>query len=181
MKPVISRAIVVSTMCALLVAGCDELPQPDKERPKHSPSRTETVPRAKVPRETSFVPATLPVVHGHVTAVSKTEITIRASARTDIITYPLHDELAAGGVHEHATHSMGFRAQDVRVGDEVWLGICTEEGKKFCAEISIRKRPGGRVPEAFVDSLKPSYAVRKNAENDFNDFGIPVPQSAKPK
>jgi len=61
----------------------------------------------------------------------------------------------------------------------VWLGICTEEGKKFCAEISIRKRPAGRVPEAHVDGHKPSYAARRNADNDIADFGIPIPNEFK--
>ncbi len=134
------------------------------------------MPAAAKARLTSFEPAILPVEGGHVTAVTKESITIRTMVRKDLVTFPFHDALAAGGVQKYASGSTAYRARDVRIGDEVWLSICAEAKGKFCAEINIRNRPGGRVPEAVVDSLKPSYADRQNAKNDFNDFGIPIPE-----
>jgi len=167
--------MIIYRICVfvLFLLTCDSVTADDK-RP-----RGEKEPRANA-RVTSFIPAILPLDGGHVVTVTKESITIRTSVRKEIVTYPFHDELAAGKVHEYAKGVTGYRTRDVHVGDEVWLGICSEDGKKFCAEINIRKRPGGRVPEAFADGPKPTYAERRNADNDLADFGIPIPERFNP-
>ena len=151
-------------------------PPPKKDDPEDKARASQPDGVEKPPRRIEF--DRLPLEGGPVVEVTKAAITIRTAK--GVLTFPFHDALAAGGVQKSGDEVSGYRAKDVLVGDVVWLGIWTENEKKFCAEISIRKRPAGRVPESPIfKSLKPSYAVRQNAENDLKDFGIPIPENCK--
>lgn len=183
MRQLPTRRLICLGIVALLAAAAAHgfPPAPgDPPTKKEDPEGKARAPQPdgaeKPPRRIEFV--RLPLEGGPVVEVTKAAITIRTAK--GVATFPFHDALAAGGVQKYAGEVSGYRVKDVLVGDVVWLGIWTENEKKFCAEISIRKRPGGRVPESPVfKSLKPSYAVRQNAENDLKDFGIPIPENCK--
>ncbi len=133
------------------------------------------------PRPTKFLPGTLSDVTGHVTVVSNKAITVRVGPDKQFLTFAFHDALAAGRIHELAMFWNGYRAADVKVGDVVTLALHDEGRQVLCAEISIRKRPGTRVPESFkTGEPAPSYATRQNAANDLADFGIPLPKNCRP-
>ena len=175
------RAICWGTLFLLLALGAAGIEggEPRDKLPKEMSAKEITAEEA---RPTIFAPLTLPLKAGTVVELNKKEITIRLAGTGKNVTYPFHDALAAGGMHKGVSYWNGYRVRDVQVGDEVWLAICSEGEVKFCAEISIRQRPGGRVPESSDEGENPpTYAMMRNAENDFKDFGIPIPENCKPR
>jgi hypothetical protein len=125
---------------------------------------------------------------GVVVAVGKDSITIDGGCTIDgnnrpRTTYPVSAVLAAGGVDRNGIASEVYRLSDVRVGDKVDLfghrvnGICT------CTRISIRRRPGGRVPPSQDSETWARFRYHEyaNALQDFEEKGIPVPDRFKPK
>ncbi len=142
--------------------------------------RTFVRPDEKPPvRVTEFAPASLPGRAGYIVAVNDDGIVLRAAGTKEITTYPLHDALAAGRLQRHAMAAYGYLASDLEVGDRVVLSLCEDDGAKYCAEIRIVKRAGGRVPESrTVGERKPTYATQQNARNDFQDHGIRIPADA---
>jgi hypothetical protein len=86
--------------------------------------------------------------------------------------------LASGGFHPDALPGGSFRRADVQIGDEVSIRLSRERIDGLCYEISIQRRPGGRVPEPPVKSENPRippFHERMNAYQDFEEKGIPIP------
>jgi hypothetical protein len=99
--------------------------------------------------------------------------------KTNVVTvFPAHDALAAGKVHEGTRDTFGYRLKDVKVNDVVLIGVATEGGKQFCAEICIRERPGGEIPESQSPAQRP-YHLKRQAEIDAEQKGIPVPANLR--
>lgn len=169
------RAVVLATALFLpWIAGCELPDAPASDKP--APAQP-----AKPPRKVAFPPASLDLANGHVVQITDKVITIRTDGAKEFKTFPLHDALAAGKYQECASPAFSYRAKDLRVGDVVSVGIHTEGNQTYCAEICLRKRPGGRVPNSprsiALGGDTCSHALRQNAENDFADFGIPLPKA----
>lgn len=184
--PLRSTLVLLGVLVAGMTFADTGDPAPKDTKPKYTPEQLEQGRRLLRPgekrlvRPTEFPPASLPSAQGIVVEVDKTHISLRPHGKKDVTAYPLHDALAAGRLQACATYSNGYLASDLRVGDEVSLSLCDEDGKKFVADICIEKRPGGRIPESSKPGQqKPTWAMRKNALNDLNDFGIPIPNNCK--
>lgn len=119
---------------------------------------------------------------GTVTEVSSTSITITRQKGGKTVQLPPHVALASGGWMKDATNGDSYRLQDVKVGDFVCLGAVKEDdGKTYCIGICIEKRPGGRLPQcpAWDSELSPSHADYRNAIDDLNEKGIPLPDKVR--
>ena len=121
-------------------------------------------------------------VYGIVTGVAgKDVIAVVAKNDTEPVSYQTYFHLKSGKVWPGVKEPRGYRMQDVREGDHVRLSIYTEEKQKFCVDISVQKRPGGRVPPSWVEDpnfkliAKIRYHEWMNETNDLKDFGIPRP------
>ncbi|MBX9622203.1 MAG: hypothetical protein K2X82_00155 [Gemmataceae bacterium] len=91
---------------------------------------------------------------------------------------PVDEVLAAGGFAPNLSPSETYRLSDVRVGDEVNVYGKVADGRVVCTSISIERRPGGRVPPAPGEDpgTADPYHERKNAHQDFEYHGIPLPE-----
>ena len=92
-------------------------------------------------------------------------------------TFLLCDDLAGGGWFEDAHSSNTYRIRDVKTGDRVDIEYNRRNGVDICQQIQIRRRPGGLVPPAPGE--KPNeflkHHERMNADQDWEEFGIPYP------
>ena len=95
--------------------------------------------------------------------------------------FPASAALAAGG-YGGLGEAYAYRLSDVRVGDEVDLELRQVDGVWECTGICIRRRPGGRVPPSRVVTQFPALAwhERMNAEQDWEEKGIPLPAKFDP-
>ena len=91
--------------------------------------------------------------------------------------------LASGGYGGFADSGM-YRLADVRVGDEVDLEIQRVDGVWECTGVCIRRRPGGRVPPGreatSIQFPAVAWHERMNAEQDWEEKGIPLPDKFIP-
>jgi hypothetical protein len=71
----------------------------------------------------------------------------------------------------------GYRVKDVKVGDVVAVTFDRINQVEACNSISIRRRPGGRVPPSPVEDPDDIYHhhERMNAYQDLEEKGIPLP------
>jgi hypothetical protein len=143
---------------------------------------------------------------GTVTEVTKTSISIQFDNQKDVMpkSFPLSETLAAGkfpverrvmpGVRTRRwlTPANMYRITDVTVGDWVAIHYARLDGVDICDTISIRRRPGGRVPPLpkGVENLEPPvpliegevylsmipYHERMNAYWDLEEKGIAYPE-----
>ncbi len=93
---------------------------------------------------------------------------------------PFHTVLQNGNVHDFSFDGRAYRKSDLRVGDNVCIEIVKDNGNDFCAELTIRKRPGGLVPPSvrFRESTNwrwPPYHIQMNIYNLIED-GVPIPE-----
>jgi hypothetical protein len=91
---------------------------------------------------------------GEVVQVDSTSMTLRhkrweTEEAVNLVLYPV-DVLAAGGLHEGAIGADSYLWGDVRKGDtiEVHAIIDKDDGKEYCTEICISRRPGGKLPQS---------------------------------
>jgi hypothetical protein len=92
--------------------------------------------------------------------------------------FPVDAMLARGGFHADLLPGGTYRLSDVRVGDEVSILLGRERQDGICYSISIRRRPRGHVPPAPGEGPDPRlgpYHERRNAEQDYEYLGIPLP------
>jgi hypothetical protein len=135
---------------------------------------------------------------GRVTALTAATITLQVyftnselTGGSDIMEPPgrpprrfkLSAELSAGKVpakDQLPSWGQGYGRDDVRVGDVIELSVWLARGDVEDARyISIRRRPGGRVPpDAYERDVASKYArhTRMNAYNDFEERGTRLPE-----
>lgn len=92
-------------------------------------------------------------------------------------TFKFSPQLAAGKP-QHLSACNNYRPVDVKVGDYVGTTFDRLGGEEICSEIRIFRRPGGLVPPVPNDPgdrRGNKYHERQNAENDWLDKGIPIP------
>jgi hypothetical protein len=96
--------------------------------------------------------------------------------------FPVRGPLAAGGYPEKELPGNTYRLADLAVGDRVGVTGKLLGEAAFAESLSIHRRPGGRVPPAPADLAKapplnqPYYHEMQNAEQDWEDHGIPLPK-----
>jgi hypothetical protein len=129
-------------------------------------------------------------IHGWVTAVDDSSITL---------TYPVDrvgkfravGVLAEGRFAEHPSHVCGYPTErwkhayyytlsDVRVGDRVAVKADRVNWDSTCREVSIERRPGGRVPPARYSKGPRAHHIAMNAWQDFEENGTPLPEWLRP-
>ncbi len=96
--------------------------------------------------------------------------------------FPADAVLAGGGFHKEATPGFSYRLSDVRVGDEVDIRLCRTEMDGLCYAISIRRRPGGRVPPAPAERADARIRFHEvmNAYQDYEENGTAIPAKFLP-
>lgn len=90
--------------------------------------------------------------------------------------------LAEGGYKKGDPGANTYRLADVQVGDRVIVKGIRRGVAEYAETVSIRRRPGGRVPPAPGNLAKapplnqPWFHEMMNAEQDLEERGIPLPQ-----
>lgn len=116
---------------------------------------------------------------GTVTAVTRTSITIQRSPQEAPRTFPINEELSKAKIPPGGRMSdYLYLPSDVRVGDVVWIDYADDGNTATCFEISIRRRPGGRVPPGYAVWVREglcNHHGRMNAHQDWEERGIPIP------
>ncbi|MDB5309722.1 MAG: hypothetical protein JWO38_3924 [Gemmataceae bacterium] len=103
--------------------------------------------------------------------------------------FEVSDWLRTGGFMPGATDSDSYRLADVRVGDEVMLEFQLYHQEailpmyNICSAISIKRRPGGRVPPSPTSDPTSKYQYHEvmNAYQDWEEFGTPIPDKYHPR
>jgi hypothetical protein len=69
-------------------------------------------------------------------------------AKPTVRTFEAIDALAEGGLQKWASGCNTYLWSDLRTGDVVRLGIVLDEveQKRYCVEVCINRRPGGKLP-----------------------------------
>jgi hypothetical protein len=135
-------------------------------------------------------------VCGWVTAVDGRSITIRRLhfPGEPPVKYPACEELIAGEVLDKCVSvDPRYPLRDVKVGDFVEACSGLHNGVQTCFEISILRRPGGRLGPRSVQprskssdsymlefKLRVPYHELVNAIQDYEERGIPVPPHMRP-
>lgn len=95
-------------------------------------------------------------------------------------------DLAAGEWFDPASVAESYRLGDVRVGDVVDLGIGFTDGPEplynWCRTISIRRRPGGKVPPAPAQDPGDRYQFHEHMQafQDWEEKGAAFPYKYHP-
>lgn len=103
--------------------------------------------------------------------------TVLKRADQPIRKFPVDSFLAAGKQHPENSGGSTYGLSDVRVGDEIYIRLGREKNDGLCWSISIRRRPGGRVPP--VPGEGPAglpFHVLMNAYQDLEEKGTPLPE-----
>lgn len=98
---------------------------------------------------------------------------------------PVSKQLMDGSIGDapNVLRYSSYRLSDVKVGDKVTLTIQVIDGRYTCTNITINRRPGGRVPLAPLDDLPNDdshHDERANAYQDLEERGIPLPDKYDP-
>lgn len=118
------------------------------------------------------------------TALTANSITIQTDPASQPRTFPVTADLA-GPVVPAGLRTAGdlYLITDVRPGDHVRTTFADDGVIATCYEISIRRRPGGRVPPGY--DKRPYYVAyhhdRMNAIQDWEEKGIPIPDLYHPR
>lgn len=120
---------------------------------------------------------------GVVTAVNHSGITIRGARpfrgeAERVQTFPFELGLASAtrvppGGHVNDTV---YLPTDVRVGDVVRIEFADDGVEAVCERITIRRRPGGRVPPGYCKGDTLRHHERMNAHQDLEEKDIPLPE-----
>jgi hypothetical protein len=83
----------------------------------------------------------------------------------------------AGGDPDGIGREFTYRLSDLKVGDVVFADTCgARDGAEYCLTIIIRRRPGGKIPPLPADDLGVGFHLRYQAEQDWEEKGIPIPR-----
>jgi hypothetical protein len=118
--------------------------------------------------------------HGTVTKIGARSIWLQkpgAAAREyPVVAELVTDKIPPGGRGLDDLYLL----KDVRVGDRVGI-TCAEDGRTaICQQITIYRRPGGRVPPGY-SSGPLRYHERMNAYQDHEEKGIAIPEKYQPQ
>ncbi len=140
---------------------------------------------AAAPREGEwdFEPAGAGVdkVVGRILAVTETSVMIgkTGAKKNEVVTYPFHHRLRGGSYNQLEGEGLSYKRDDLKVGDIVLLRILKLDQKiDFCVSISIRQRPGGKLPPSAKYRLgdwRP-YHEKMNALDALDFSQIPLPR-----
>jgi hypothetical protein len=147
--------------------------------------------RTKVPHDQRSHPCD----GGRVLAFNATSITVQNAQIVDgtqnppvftlpLLTLQVSEVLAKGNVPTTARGGETYRLTDLNVGDKVDLRYDRTNGTYTCIQISITRRPGGKVPPAQDIPTQPWAVVHHefmNALQDLEERGIPLPEKFRPK
>jgi hypothetical protein len=125
------------------------------------------------------------IYHGTVVDIDKNEISMsyidRRSGKQLEGTFPVIDLLTRGEYPSTATGAFAYRLQDVQQGDTVEIHVEKDltEGKQYCYEICIYRRPGKPLPESQLANKDRRYQSSKvlneiENSNDVSDEEISV-------
>jgi hypothetical protein len=119
---------------------------------------------------------------GVVTAVSRSEITIRGTeGRGDaerVRVFPIvpgltnATKMPPGGLMDDTI----YLPTDVKVGDMVRIRFVGDGVVTACERITIWRRPGGRVPPGYCTGQTIRHHEQMNAYQDLEEKGIPLPE-----
>ena len=112
---------------------------------------------------------------GTVLTVSKSGICIVDEQKAKL-SYPFHIRLANGEYNRLCSDRYSYLPQDIRIGDVVMLVVPKIEKQEFCVSIVIDRRPGGKIPPTRKKADWRNYHEKKEAINDYKDFGTPIPR-----
>lgn len=77
--------------------------------------------------------------------------------------------------------SFGYQLADVRVGDVVSILYMHNADGDTCTDITIYRRPGGKVPHAGDDPMAPFlWHEKMQSYQDWEERGIPIPAKYLP-
>ncbi len=118
---------------------------------------------------------------GTVTEVARDAITLKLP-KGQTQRFPVGSCLASGGFFPDQ-YPGSYRLCDVAVGDKVDMWCLELNGVLRCETICIHRRPGGRVPPCPGERANhpSSWHEDMNAQQDFEEKGIPIPKKFDPK
>lgn len=105
-------------------------------------------------------------IEGVVTGVTKGYVEVLGSGATAPVRYPPHEALASGRILLYETERWSYLLDDVKVGDELTVGTGKIGDTTFSLYLSIRRRPGGKVPMSRKPSEHEPYHERQQAKID---------------
>lgn len=120
---------------------------------------------------------------GCVTSVSDKFLEIRDESTTEVIKLPPHHLLATGRVVVWESDPFCYLLSDVKKGDIVRIrsGTVDPEKGEELFWVSIRKRPGGRVPPTRKITRSCFYHLDQQAKIDHEEKGTPLPERLRPR
>jgi hypothetical protein len=118
---------------------------------------------------------------GSVTEVARDSITLKLQ-KGQTQRFPVGSCLASGGFFPDQ-YPGSYRLCDLAVGDKVDICCLKLNGVLRCETICIHRRPGGRVPPCPGEEANHPRPWHEgcNAEQDFEEKGIPLPKKFDPK
>jgi hypothetical protein len=181
------RLSLLSVLIAMGVAvSADPPAKMDKEKAKRPTTPEEFEALAKEGPKPPWMPFAnqTPVrvnnIDGTVMKVTTESIKIRLKGSDDTATFPPHSLLATGAVCHWEHDATCYLLDDVKVGDEVILGIGTVgKGKPECFYLSIRWRPEEKVPASRKPSEPNPYHKRQQYQNEYDDRGEHTPEELR--
>ena len=114
-----------------------------------------------------------------VLAVTKSAITIvQFDDKFKIATYPVHVRLANGSYNLLDSEVYCYRLGDVKPGDIICMRLVKGDEKiDYCLSISIRERPGDKVPRTQRYKIGDWHPWHEQADafRKFEEDGTPIP------
>jgi hypothetical protein len=119
---------------------------------------------------------------GTVTAIDQKSITILVPHGSVPLIFPFAGSFAEAKVPPggHVNGSV-YLPKDVRVGDRVAIMYADDGTRVECYEISILRRPGGRVPPGYVSGFFLQHHERMQAYQDWEEKGVAIPEKYRDK
>jgi hypothetical protein len=136
-----------------------------------------------------WLPSTRAVVSGQVMTVTAPDGTMTVFRKSDAtpLRFRVSDWLAAGGYDPALRHTDIYPLSEVRLGDRVRLrnsqtDMHCQQSAYVCREVSIRRRPGGKIPPAWGEKPNALYKhhERMQAYQDWEEKGVPLPDYLHP-
>ena len=149
-------------------------PAPDPRAPSVKPLEVAPWPNIRQPLNGDFF-------QGSVTEVARDSITLKLP-KGQTQRFPVGSCLASGEFFPDQ-YPRSYRLSDVAVGDKIHISCLKLNGVLRCETICIDRRPGGRVPPCPGEEANHPRPWHEgcNAEQDFEEKGIPLPKKFDPK
>jgi hypothetical protein len=161
-----------------------EAPAEEKRKLKRPTTKEEFAALAKEGPLPPWLPTNGPggvmekLLDATVVSVTDQAIEVEVAGRKGSTTYPAHELLVSGGLCHWESDSHCYLLDDVKKGDEVLMGVGTVDKKRGeeCFYVSIRRRPGGEVPESRKPSKVNPYHLSRQREVEYEDRGEYTPE-----